>query len=739
MPTVLPNGQAIEQKRIEKGWRQVDLARKAGISEKTMSRVERREPVFITTLELIARALKTPVNSILAHQPSNIWPTGGRHVRKVNFILHFGQKLGREFTTPRILQELARVKGKVVVLGRTCRSWLVECGQTRTSQLQDLIVEAARESDIHLVVQKPIVKVPFFSAKDLAHLRKHLRESITSYLTIRDKLRDENIPEERVKLSFTDQPIVQSMTKIKREQDGYGWLLVSVRTDFKPEERQFFPDEPSSVNSGRQSFKWDPQIIFRTDAPQAEEFLDRFKVIHPVKYRDYLDSLLKRINETVSQYGHGSPLRKDTGANLAGQAVRHFLSRSTGHDRPSPVCVQLLVTSRCPGHCPMCKQWKRKLRDPGTDEVKDLLRHISGLGARSVVISGGDPLYREDIFEILEFASKEGELPSGKSLDLGIMTRGICLKNNHPSALEQDDANRLAQACCWIQISMDTFVHSPDGTEQFSRRDCNLEKAVTSAKCIWSAVKKDKSRVEICFTIHKYNIREIDKIFENARQIGIPEGMPIRLKFAHSGTSGAPFLCSRKDFYRLKETLQQLAEKEDKNHNTNAQYLWNMMDSDSEMVRNVANGHPVETALRLCEKRGDKCYVQDLICVIDCDGKVFPCCYLLDDTAESSAAKPIGTLCDEGTHPILSFSNHQDELKNIWQNREASPNLPVNSSACARCTRHLHQNELLNKIQSILDEGSPLRIAEELENALNQKTVVDGCEWCREEDKYFWL
>ena len=164
------------------------------------------------------------------------------------------------------------------------------------------------------------------------------------------------------------------------------------------------------------------------------------------------------------------------------------------------------------------------------------------------------------------------------------------------------------------------------------------------------------------------------------------------------------------------------------------------MELDSEMICNLATGHPVKSLLSQCEKRGDKCYVQDLVCMIDCEAQVFPCCYLFDDTAASTNIdKSIGNL--RGLHEgIRSFEIFPDILKELWQNRPAPPDLPVNGLACGRCTRHLHQNELLNKIHRILGEGSPLGIAEELGKALkNKKVVKKEYKWCSEEDEYFWL
>ena len=746
---MLAKVRALKKERAAKGLSQAELASKAGYAETTIQRIERGKPTFYHTAQCVAQALGVDLLQIFKFRSPlrdpGMWPHN--YKKKVNFIQHFGQKPGPDFTTTKILQMLARTEAEVNIIGRTCRSWLVGSDQASTDNLQNLIVEAANNhSKIHFIIQKATVNVPFFSDEDSDRLRKHLRESIISYLEIQKKLSKRHIRKDRIKLFFIDQPILQSMTKIRRKQDEYEWLLVSIRTDFKTKERGYL-----TTKSSQGYFEWDPQMIFRTDTPQAKEYDNKFKFIlqsykkqqilsteSPVEYRRYRTSLLESINEMIKLYKHGSRLRRDTGTNLAVQAIRHFVCGSADDDvRLPPMCVHLLVTSRCPSGCPMCKQGKRRLRDLSINEVKDLLCHISALGARSVVISGGDPLYREDIFEILKFACKGDNLPSRKPLALGMMTRGICLKNGKVSALDKSDAICLAKACRWIQISMDTFkTCNTISAEQRIEKNWDLDKAVTSAQHIWDQVNKDKSRAEICFTIHRGNIEEIDSIPENTRKNGIPEGMPIRLKFAHSRTAEADFLCDQQDLYGLKKKLRELAKEE----NFNSKYLWDMMDSDAVMVRDVANGHPVESALSQFEKLGYKCYVQNLICTIDCDGKVYPCCYLLDDTAEiGCASNSIGDLWDSASNSILSFEHHPVALTKIWQDSTKNPDLPVVPHACARCTRHLHQNQFLNKIQRILSEGNPLGIAEELKDALNAKKAVSECKWCKPKTQQFWL
>lgn len=665
--------------------------------------------------------------------------------RPVRFIQHFDTKAGQWFKAAEILKRLDEKKGTVDVLGRTCRSWLVG-----PDDLQKAMVNAAeKDSDIHLVVQKPTVKVPYFSDADMKDLREHLRESVASYKDIQRNLKGKR--KKLVKLSFTNEPILQSMMRLRAGDEDH--LLVSVRTDFKPEERQARSADQTGATVKKVNVKWDPQIIFPAEVPQAAEYLARFEIMlkgsaahdvkKPTKYATYKKELLARASEAVRAYDerHGSNLRKDTGSNLAGQAVRHFLARSNGRADPPPVCVHLLVTPECPGGCSMCTQWHRHgdAHLPSTMEVKYLLQHVSSLGPKSVVLSGGDPLYREDIHEILDFATNGANLPSEEPLAVGLLTRGIMLREDGPSPLSSEDAARLAKTCQWIQLSIDTFENAGSIPRQ----------SASAAAGIWEAFAGDPQRVEICFTIHSANVKEVGKIQQSAQEIGIPEGLPIRLKFAHSRSGGfahsrsggSSFLCTQNDLYELRRMLRGLKDGEDFVYPMNAAYLWGILEREQEAVRNVADGLPVEAALQRCKEKDHKCYVLDLTCTIDCDGTVYPCCYLFDDTVDVFTERElIDSLWDGQTGGIFPWEHHEDMLKNIWQRRRRDRGLPVQRLACARCTRHLHQNEFLNTFREILDEGAPLGIAEKLQGVLGRKRGAKGnYGWCKHEDKYFWL
>jgi len=72
-----------------------------------------------------------------------------------------------------------------------------------------------------------------------------------------------------------------------------------------------------------------------------------------------------------------------------------------------PHHAQWLVTRKCNFRCAGCSVWKEQDdRELATGDIKKGLDILKNLGIVELVISGGDPLLREDIGEIIDYASK---------------------------------------------------------------------------------------------------------------------------------------------------------------------------------------------------------------------------------------------------------------------------------------------------------------------------------------------
>jgi MoaA/NifB/PqqE/SkfB family radical SAM enzyme len=91
---------------------------------------------------------------------------------------------------------------------------------------------------------------------------------------------------------------------------------------------------------------------------------------------------------------------------LSSQKTLSLLKRSLTPNRPYH--AQWLLTRRCNYRCRSCNVWRAEQNDKevSTDEVKRGLDVFRKLGVIEVVFSGGNPLLRDDIGEILDYASR---------------------------------------------------------------------------------------------------------------------------------------------------------------------------------------------------------------------------------------------------------------------------------------------------------------------------------------------
>lgn len=86
--------------------------------------------------------------------------------------------------------------------------------------------------------------------------------------------------------------------------------------------------------------------------------------------------------------------------------VLGLLKRSLAFNKPHH--VQWMLTRRCNYRCRSCDVWREQkpMNELSTEEVKAGLDVLRRLGVMEIVLSGGNPLLREDIGEIVDYASR---------------------------------------------------------------------------------------------------------------------------------------------------------------------------------------------------------------------------------------------------------------------------------------------------------------------------------------------
>jgi radical SAM protein with 4Fe4S-binding SPASM domain len=169
-------------------------------------------------------------------------------------------------------------------------------------------------------------------------------------------------------------------------------------------------------------------------------------------------------------------------------------------------------TNKCNQNCLHCYS-KTGLTDQlDTSQAKELLRQLAEIKCAVVLFSGGEPLERADLFELLDF-SRESNL------------RAVLSTNG--SLIDSKIAKKIADTgISYVGISIDGNQKTHD---EFRRTKDSFTKATSAVKFCKDADVK----VGLRFTITKRNFNQIRDVFPLAAQLNIQ-----RICFYHLISAG---------------------------------------------------------------------------------------------------------------------------------------------------------------------------------------------------------
>jgi radical SAM protein with 4Fe4S-binding SPASM domain len=167
-----------------------------------------------------------------------------------------------------------------------------------------------------------------------------------------------------------------------------------------------------------------------------------------------------------------------------------------------PYHIVWLATNACNARCVHCSSDAAK-KLPGeltTDEAKSVFNDLADFGVFDVAVSGGEPLTRSDIFEVMEHAA-------GLGIRLGLGSNGSTVTPSKVDKLLKLGLDRL-------QISLDGL----ESTHNTARRWNGLfQKSVNAIKLGLNA----GLRVHVCFTAHRLNFKEIGSVIDFCSELGV--------------------------------------------------------------------------------------------------------------------------------------------------------------------------------------------------------------------------
>lgn len=169
----------------------------------------------------------------------------------------------------------------------------------------------------------------------------------------------------------------------------------------------------------------------------------------------------------------------------------------------------LHVTQRCNLRCRFCyseDEGRNVLPDPSTEELETAIELLATMGARRLIISGGEPLLRPDLPNLARFAREAG------FAEIVLLTNGLFVTNESVLPLRDVvDCMGIAFDGC----GPDDVAHLR-GSQRFGR----LVEAVRT--CLDAGI-----AVRIMPTLHAGNLADLDRYAELARSLGASLGFSL--------------------------------------------------------------------------------------------------------------------------------------------------------------------------------------------------------------------
>jgi len=219
------------------------------------------------------------------------------------------------------------------------------------------------------------------------------------------------------------------------------------------------------------------------------------------------------------------------------------------------------------------------MKEMTTEQAKELIDNLAKMGTQKIGFTGGEPLIRKDIFELVDYAHKKGMI-------IHLVTNASLLNENNIEKLKNVDV---------LFISYE----GPTTVNEYIRTGTKED--------ILDKIKLAKSRgmkVTVLTTIVKQNIRHFPFIMQQSKEIGFP----VLFSLLHYHNYSA------KDMKSLEPQEDELK--------SGIRYLIKMKKKGYK----VANSYSyLKFAQNWPNVSQPKCYAGQLYLNIDVNGDVYPC------------------------------------------------------------------------------------------------------------------
>ena len=288
--------------------------------------------------------------------------------------------------------------------------------------------------------------------------------------------------------------------------------------------------------------------------------------------------------------------------------------------------ILLFVTDRCNLRCRMCGICDRGAApeaagELSTSQYRDVIVSAAGqLGTSLASISGGEPLLRKDIFEIIRFAVEAG-------MSTHICTNGLMINSERAAQLR--DSGVAA-----VSVSVDSA--EPEGHE-FLRGPDTFQKTVDAIRLLRDTA--PDIQIGINYLITRMNFRHMTEMIDYAEELGVHQikFAPIHANLLHRHKDRQEMeelFFAPEHLDALQEEIVLLKERSRKS--------W-LSTTSQDFYDGIVPFYRVPKRF--------KCYAGYAVCAIGPGGQVAPCCDM--DSPFSVKDRPLHEIWrDPGFHQL---------------------------------------------------------------------------------------
>jgi len=288
------------------------------------------------------------------------------------------------------------------------------------------------------------------------------------------------------------------------------------------------------------------------------------------------------------------------------------------------------ITRRCNLNCVHCRSSsKLEVKDHpdfSFDEAKRVLDDISSFAQPVVVLSGGEPLLRKDVFDIAAYGTEKG--------------LRMCLATNGTLVTEEICHNIKESGIRMVSLSLDgasAAVH-----DDFRNQIGAFEGTIKAA----GLFRKHGIEFLINSSFTKRNQEEVPKIYKLAKELGATAWYMFMIVPTGRGQDILAELISPEDYEELLNWHYDMEKEEDDMlvRPTCAPHYYRIVLQRSKDDKEKFK----RRSLKFSTGGSKGCLAGQLICLIDVDGEVLPCSYF----------------------PKSAGNIRRQSFKDIWENSE---------------------------------------------------------------------